>query len=172
MATNSAGNQSIIEEMLSLKAVSDIISDNIDLNTTKSKIDWTKELFGPVAHGYLNYTSPLTLSECAGIGWQLVITYPDDESTAKYCCWTLIATKNVGPRNFVLQTLQRYPEIMHAMFTNNDFQRWLDEMDCSLACFKITEIDGLVGASLTIIEDALGNSNYDSKRDIQSMLQY
>jgi hypothetical protein len=168
-------NADVVKEMKTIHVqASEIpnISKLILLEDDGWKIeDWSREYHGVVAQGYLNDDSLLQFFNRQGHNWRLMVLPRDVDSPIKKFLWVLAINKTAGARNFLLQVLQDHPQVAFTVFSNNDFQRILDELDYSLPCFRENRTGINVSSGISIIEKALYDQSKVTIDSIETMIR-
>jgi hypothetical protein len=168
-------NADVVKEMQTIHVQASEIPNNSKLTPLEDvgwKIeDWSKDIHGVAAQGYLNDDSPLQFFNRQGHNWRLMVLPRDVDSPIKKFLWVLATNKTAGARNFLLQVLQDHSEVAFVCMDDEVFLRIIEELDVTNSVYNEKHISENIAKGIAIIEGALFRRSELTVDSIEAMIQ-
>jgi hypothetical protein len=109
--------------------------------------------------GVINKVSPLCLNTLSGKGWRMILSECSVDIPFHVKYWTVDTFTDYGARNFIVETVNQYPEII------------LDRLDPDSECFATESVESNVDLGITLIQNALCESKSLQEIKLMSMIK-
>lgn len=108
--------------------------------------------------GVFQKSDSIRFGEMHGKGWELELTDSSISFQEQVYYWTLNTFSEYGARNFIVETVNLYPEVSLALINWEPFQTVLDKLDPDSDRFQVKDVETNVDMALLLVMKAINES--------------